>query len=114
MTQLPDAANAVVDDAKITGYLLNPTHSISAAGKANFFLARGFSRQDWQELKRALLDHPQNNPVTDTTVTRFGEIYEVSCTLVTPDGRNPCVVSVWIVEPPNPNPRFVTAYPNPP
>jgi hypothetical protein len=87
MTLLPGAANAIVDDAKITSYPLNPRHSISAAGKANFFLSRGFSLRDRQELKRALLDHPRNNPVTDSAVTRFGEMYEVSCSLATPGGE---------------------------
>jgi hypothetical protein len=114
MTQRPGASNAVVNDAKITDCLLDPTHSISAAGKANFFLGRGFSQRDWQVLKRALLDHAQNNPVTDSVVARFGETYEVGCSLVTPDGRNPCIVSVWIIELPGSNPRFVTAYPRPP
>jgi hypothetical protein len=114
MSQLPGAANATIDDAKVTQYLLNPAHSIRAAGKARFFTAHGFSRAKWEELKRALLDHPQTNAVTANATTLFGEKYEVSCSLVTPDGRNPCVVSIWIVEPPDLNPRFVTAYPNPP
>jgi hypothetical protein len=114
MSQLPGVANAILDDAKITDYLLAPSHSTLAAGKAKFFLGHGFSQRDWRELKTALLDHPQANPVTGQAKTPFGEKYEVSCSLVTPDGRNPCVISVWIVEPPDPNPRFVTAYPNPP
>jgi hypothetical protein len=114
MSQLPGVANATLDDAKITRYLLNPGHSAQAAGKAKFFTDHGFSQSDWDELKRALLDHPWVNPVADQVKTRFGEKYEVSCSLVTPDGRNPCVISVWIVEPPDPAPRFVTAYPNPP
>jgi len=64
----------------------------------------------WVELKKALLDHPRTNSVTKRITTPFGEKYEVSCSLVTPDGPNPCIVSVWIIEPPDPNPRLVTAY----
>jgi hypothetical protein len=30
---------------------------------------------------------------------------EVSCSLVAPAGRNPCIISVWIIEPPDPDPR---------
>ena len=112
MSQLPGAANATVDDAKIIQYLLNPAHSVQAAGKAKFFVACGFSQTDWEELKKALLEHPRVNAVTDSATTQFGEKYEVSCSLVTPDGCNPCVISIWIVEPPDPSPRFVTAYPN--
>jgi hypothetical protein len=61
-------------------------------------------------LEKALLDHAWKNSVTKQITTRYGEKYEVSCSLATPDGRNPCVVSVWIIEQPDPNPRFVTAY----
>jgi hypothetical protein len=73
----------------------------------------GFTPGNWVELKRALLNHPQNNPVTSQATNPFGRKFEVSCSLVTPDGRNPCIISVWIIEPPDPDPRFITAYPNP-
>ena len=114
MSQLPGVANATLDDAKITKYLLDPSHSTQAVGKSRFFTDHGFSPATWGDLKKALLDHPQLNSVSATASTRFGEKYEVSCSLITPDGRNPCVISVWIIEPPDPDPRFVTAYPNSP
>jgi hypothetical protein len=111
MSYLPGVANAIVSDVKITDYLLNPSHSVAAAGKANFFAAFGFSASNWQELKRALLQHPRSHEVSGVMTTPYGEKYEVSCSLATPDGRNPCVISIWIVERPDPDPRFVTAYP---
>lgn len=111
MSQLPGIANIAVGAAKITDYLLNPTHPIGGA-KAQFFLAFGFSQSDWIALKKSLLDHPRNNPVATHVSTSQGEKYTVSCSRVTPDGRNPCVVSVWIIEPDS-NPRLVTAYPGP-
>jgi hypothetical protein len=109
MSQLPGAASAALTDHKITQYLLNPAHPIGA-GKAKFFGSFGFSQANWTGFKKALLDHPRRNSVTKQITTRFGEKYEVSCSLTTPDGRNPCIVSVWIIKPPDPNPRFVTAY----
>jgi len=112
MSQLPRLANAILDDAKITGYLLDSMHPIGG-NKARFFSAFGFSLANWPDLKNALLAHPQANPVTGRTTTRHGEKFAVSCSLMTPDGRNPCIVSVWIIEPSDPNPRFVTAYPGP-
>ena len=114
MSQLPNAAGAKVPNEKITRYLLDPSHSAQAAAKAQFFVGHGFSQSRWLDLQRALLDHPRANPVMARVTTPFGEKYEVSCTLATPDGRNPCIISVWIVEQPDPNPRLVTAYPNPP
>jgi hypothetical protein len=112
MSQLPRVANATLDDRKIIQYLLNTAHTTGAA-KAKFFMSFGFSLAHWAELKRALLNHPQNNAVTRQSSNPYGQKFEVSCSLVAPDGRNPCIVSVWIIEPPNPNPRFITAYPRP-
>jgi hypothetical protein len=112
MSQLPNVANATLDDDKITKYLLNPSHP-HGASKAKFFMSLGFSLANWVELKKSLLGHPHTNLVTDQTTGRYGDKYEVRCALVTPDGRNPCIISVWIIEPPDPDPRFITAYPNP-
>jgi len=113
MSHLPNAASATLNDDKIVRYLLDPSHSAEAAAKAKFFGSFGFSQGNWRELKTALLAHPLTNPVASHTTNMCGEKYTVSCSLATPDGRRPCVVSVWIIEPPDQNPRFVTAYPGP-
>lgn len=112
MSLLPNAANATLDDTKITHYLLDPSHPIGG-GKAKFFLSCGFTIANWPELKRALLDHPQAHQITSQTANTHGESYEISCSLRTPDNTNPCVITVWIIQPSDPYPRFVTAYPNP-
>jgi uncharacterized protein DUF6883 len=113
MSQLPGAGAATIDDSKIVQYLLNPAHP-SGSAKAKFFGICGFSQANWADFKKALLDHPQLNLVTKQITTRFGEKYEVSCSLRTPNGRNPCVVSVWIIRPNDPNPDLITAYANGP
>jgi len=110
MSLLPNAANATLDDQKITHYLLDQTHP-QGAGKAKFFIARGFTQANWVQLKTALLDHPQQNQVSTQSANLHGERYEITCALVTPDNTNPCVISVWNIQPSDPFPRFVTAYP---
>jgi len=110
MSQLPGAGTAIIEDRKITGYLLCPTHP-KGAGKAKFFTAFGFSPSKSEELKQALFNHVITNSVTGRAVSAHGEKYVVSCSLATPDGRNPCINSIWVIQPPDPNPRFVTAYP---
>jgi hypothetical protein len=114
MNRLPNVASATVADTKITRYLLDVSHSDQAAAKARFFEAHGFSLADWVELKKALLDHPQANEVAASATTPFGEKYEVRCSFATPDRRDPCIVSRFgLSNPPDPNPRLVTAYPYP-
>jgi hypothetical protein len=95
-------------------------HPISAEYRSSdrgiqgkFFISFGFSPGNWAALKTALLNHSLNNPVTSQTSNPFGQKFEVGCSLIAPDGRNPCIISVWIIEPPDHNPRFITAYSNP-
>jgi hypothetical protein len=111
MSILPQAANATLDDRKITHYLMDLTNP-SGVGKPKFFMARGFTRSNWVQLKRALLEHPHRNQVSDQKTNRHGEKYKVRCSLLNPDNTNPCVVSIWIIQPSDPFPRFVTAYPS--
>jgi hypothetical protein len=113
VAQLPKAGNATVDDAKISKYLLNDAHPQNR-GKATFFTLFGFTQANWQELRDALRDHPQNNAVVGRTTFPYGEMYEVSCSIASPDGRNPCIRSFWAIQPPNTDPRFITAYAAPP
>jgi hypothetical protein len=109
VAQLPNADNAALDASKITQYLLNDLHPQNQ-GKARFFMLFGFTQANWQELRKALLDHPHNNAVVSQTTFQFGEMYEVSCSIASPDGRNPCIRSFWAIEPPGTEPKFVTAY----
>lgn len=111
MSHPPNASNAAVEDRKITHYLLDPTQPLGG-GKAKFFLAKGFTQANWANLKAALLDHARRNEVSRQVGNRYGDKYEVRCTIDTPDGTDPCIVSVWIIQSTNASPRFVTAYPN--
>jgi hypothetical protein len=102
-------AGCTVPEGKITGYLLDPDHRFGGP-KARFFLALGFSQAEWRAMAAALAAHPALNPIESTTTTRHGAKYVVRCSLATPDGRNPCVVTVWMKDGDSP-PRLVTAYP---
>ncbi len=56
--------------------------------------------------------HPERNPV-HTVVPRppYGTKFVVRCSIETPDGRSPCVFTVWMREEGNDLSRLVTAYP---
>ena len=109
MAFLPGAERAQVPDAKVTRYLLNLAHPEGGA-KARFFLGFGFTLSGWQTLVAALLAHPLHNQIFTAQNTGFGMKYVVRCALRTPDGRHPCIISIWINDAAR-RPRLVTAYP---
>jgi hypothetical protein len=110
VTRLPGADAALVEERKVLGYLLNLAHQ-EGGPKARFFLGRGFSLGAWGDLAAALVAHARENEVTDVSESRFGTNHEVTCRLRTPDGRDPCIITVWEVRAGGP-PRLITAYPN--
>lgn len=108
--RLPNAEEAKVERRKIVEYLLCASHPDGAA-KAEFFGRFGFSRERWEILAEALRRHGQAYNVTKKVESAFGTRYSVDGRLDTPDGRNPSVRTVWIVEKGSRVPRLVTAYP---
>ena len=109
MSHIPDAELASISDAKTRDYLLNPENAQNC-GKVGLFGAFGFKREEWQVLAEALLKHPIENAVVQMVEGVHGVKWVVRCNLHTPDGRNPCLTSVWIVDAGRKRPRFVTAY----
>lgn len=109
MTLLPAAANVSVEAAKVRDYLLNTGHPLNG-GKAAFFAAFGFVIDRWEILREALRMHPLANEVIDSQQSVHGTKFAVRCSIATPDGRDPCITTVWIVDRNQP-PRLITAYP---
>src|ERR1700687_1246101 len=88
--KLPNADQAVVEQAKICEYLLNQAHRFGA-GKARFFAEFGFTLDAWEVLAIALKGHGRDNEVTKMKDTAFGPRYEVEGELAAPNGRRPRV-----------------------
>lgn len=57
------------------------------------------------------MEHPERNPIDEVRQDRWGVRTAFRCRVRTPDGRDPCIVSVWIVPPGREEAVFVTAYP---
>ena len=108
--KLPHAEQAVVQQEKVVGYLLNPAHPFGAS-KARFFASAGFRIEGWQQLAQALLDHGRRCEVARTRETGFGKRYEVEGKLDCPDGRLRLVRTVWQMDDDEIAPRLITAYP---
>ena len=109
--KLPNRREAYVAREKITLYLLSHGNPRSR-GKARFFSAFGFRIERWRELAEALRLHGTTYEVVEILEIDRGVKYIVDGALYTPDGRNPLVRTVWMVDIENSAPRFITAYPN--
>jgi len=110
MPKLPNAESAHIDPRKVSDYLLNLRHP-DGGPKAAFFIRFGFRLDNPQALIDALLAHARSNSVARLQKKEFGTSYIVEGPLNTPEGRNPNLRTVWIVENGGSAPFFVTAIP---
>jgi hypothetical protein len=100
----------VVPGEKLRLYLLNLDHP-AGAPKARFFIAAGYSWQESDVLAEALRTHAADRDVEAELATPYGTKYVVRCQMPTPDGRDPCIVSVWF-DSGDGRARLVSAYPH--
>lgn len=110
MSELPNAHEAIVDDGKISQYLLSTTHP-AGRSKAAFFMRYGFTPANPVALRDSLMAHANSAPVVTTAATEFGTKYIAEGPLNTPDKRAPLLRTVWFVALGEVAPRLVTAYP---
>lgn len=110
MDAVPNRNQAILDPVKISDYLLSEIHPIGRS-KARFFKRFGFRNDAPEDLARALLVHVRDCPVATIEVSPYGTKYRVEGRLISPDGRNPLVGTVWIIVDGEVVPRFVTAIP---
>ena len=107
---LPNSHCASVARQIIVDYLLNPNH-IRGNSKAKFFRMFGFGVASWTVLREALIAQGRSNRVVETTQTGYGPRYTVKCNCPSPDGRNPCIFTVWQIDVGSACPRLLTAFP---
>lgn len=105
--RLPNAISAAIPDDKLS-YFLNWR---AIDDKSGFFKRFGFKATEPEALKAALLRHAQGQSIIALYETPYGTKYEAQGHLDTPDGRNPVVLVVWIVQSGEDFPTLVTAFP---
>jgi hypothetical protein len=108
--RLPNADLAIVEDAKVRDYLLSGSHPVGRF-KSVFFVALGFSGDQWQLLRDALLQLALTSDASSGQPSPFGLKFEIRAILRGPSGRQADVVTVWMVSNGLNFPHFVTAYP---
>ena len=109
--KIPNANSAVVDREKISEYLLNREHADNG-GKADFFIALGFSLNEWEMLAESLRRLATISEVSQSMESPHGKKYIVDGQIETPAGKTPAVRTVWIVDTGESIARLVTAYPH--
>lgn len=110
MPKSPRGSSAIVDQAKLVDYLLNPDHLIGRA-KCRFLDSCGFQRADRVRLEGAILAHAVANECVEINQTPYGKSYAVVGPLIAPDGRGPVVRVVWFIREGEDVPRLVTLVP---
>ena len=107
--KLPNLERATVAPDKLRGYLLSPQHT-TGRFKARFFRVLGYSEEDWELLSSDLLRIAREGEA-ELVPSPFGKKYRILGTLEGPNGRSASLVTIWIVNRGDLEPRFVTAYP---
>ncbi len=111
MAKLPSYELAIIDERKLTAYLLDRAHRFGGP-KAVFFESFGYSAENWQVLRDAILAHAGDHEVDQSQPTRHGQVYEVVGPLAAQDGRSPLVRVVWMIRNGEDRPRLVTVVPS--
>ena len=107
--KLPNAGHAVVPPEKLRDYLLSTRHPVGQF-KARFFAALGYHADEWPVFERDIRGLLAGD-VAKTSMTAYGQKYEVRGTITGPSGRVADIVTVWIVRHGEDFPRLVTVHP---
>ncbi len=108
--KMPHGEEAVVPLQKLTDYLLSERHPVGRS-KAAFFHRLGFDQAGVHLFETALLAIARDKEVLEVTASPHGTKYIIDGAPSTPFGVSVVIRTVWIVEPNQRQPRFVTAYP---
>ena len=106
---MPNAERAVVDERKLTEYVLSRSHPIGRF-KAAVFAGAGFGPDSWRELAAQLRALAMSEAEIGVR-SQFGQKYLIPGTVTGPGGASLAVVTVWIIPFADDIPRFVTVYP---
>jgi hypothetical protein len=112
LLKLPNPESARIEREKVANYLLNPSHPDNG-GKAAFFFALGFTREEWEVLALAFRRLAQSTEVAKNMESPHGRKYIVEGCIETPGGKSPVVRTIWIVDLGGDAPRLISAYPRP-
>src|SRR5262245_37839727 len=106
--KLPGGEAAIVDLQKLTGYCLNPDHP-RGKHKARVFATLGFTADNANELRAALLKAAADSDAVAAMSDRFGERYVIESEISGQRG-SAVVRSMWIVRRGETTPRLTSCF----
>ncbi len=105
--KLPFSDNIIIEDIKLTDYLLNINHP-NGNIKAKFLIERNFNKDT---LRATLVKQAEEKEVKEITGSKFGTKYIIESEVKSPDSTSFILRSVWIVYLNEKFIKLVTAYP---
>jgi hypothetical protein len=106
--KMPGGDAAIVDARKLTGYCLNPEHP-RGKHKARVFATLGFTAENADDLRAALLKAAAGNDAQAAASDRFGDRYVLEFEIEGPQGKG-IVRSTWIVRRGERAPRLTSCF----
>ena len=106
--KMPGGDAAIVDGRKLTGYCLNPEHP-RGKHKARVFATLGFTAENADELRAALLKAAANNDAQAAASDQFGDRYVLEFEIEGPQAKG-IVRSTWIVRRGERAPRLTSCF----
>ncbi len=108
--KLPNAAQAIIAEEKLTDYLLNVNRRRGRA-KAKLLYSLGYDVQSWQRLESDLQEQHLTGDVVEQRELIWGTRYDIVAPLTGPSGDTVMFRSVWQIDLGSDTPRLITMYP---
>ena len=106
--KIPGGEAAIVDRQKLTGYCLNPEHP-RGKHKARVFATLGFTAENADELRTALLRAAASTDAQPTASDEFGDRYVIEFEIKGPRAKG-IITSTWIVRRGESAPRLTSCF----
>lgn len=107
--KLPNPQQTYIDDSKLVGYCLNPSHADGQHKARVFKSALNITVDNLPELQSALLNAVKNYEAIPDKSNQYGQKYIIDFPMTYQD-KTAIIHSVWIVRYNENFPRLVTCY----
>jgi hypothetical protein len=107
--KLPGGDAAIVDPAKLTGYCLNPEHPRGKHKARVFATALGFTAENADDLRAALLTAAATADAQSAGSDQFGDRYMIEFEIRGPRGSG-VIKNTWIVRRGETSPRLTSCF----